>query len=87
MRDHGFAGGFVDSPGAAAAVLAAGAGLAAAAAFVLPSPQPAREMAMASRLAEARGIRIIGEHPASCGWTVRAWHAKPQHHAKDLHLL
>ena len=42
-----------------AVVLAAGVGAWGAAALSLPSPQPAREMAMASRLAVARGIRIM----------------------------
>jgi hypothetical protein len=87
MLDHGLAGGFVDSPGAAAVVLAAAGAWACGAAALssLPSPQPARAMAMASRLAEARGIRIM----VSCVvWLDRAaWHAKLQHHAKDLHLL
>ena len=68
---------FIAHPGigvtilAAVVLAAAGAWACGAAALSSFSPQPARAMAMASRLAEARGIRIIVGFPASCGWTVR----------------
>ncbi|MOA23194.1 hypothetical protein D3C78_1437980 [compost metagenome] len=52
--------------GAAAVLVAAGAAACGAAASFLSSPQPAREMATASRLAVARGIRIMGE--VLCVW-------------------
>ncbi|MNE80920.1 hypothetical protein D3C80_1775310 [compost metagenome] len=53
----------------------------------LSSPQPAREMAMASSLAEARGIRIMTNSFARVFLEVHAdVYATPQHNAKDLHF-
>jgi hypothetical protein len=71
---------------AAGALTLLAAGAAAWLAGALSSPQPASEMAMASRLAEARGIRGMAESFAGESKHPRTRVQKPKHNAKDFHF-